>query len=82
MRIRFESNGANTVVKADLNAPEVIRHPPGIQPHLMQNHSGETTIAGVEVEGANLHSSIVTTTKAEVIHVKDTVQKGLYRQQK
>ena len=82
VRIRFKSDSPNAHSNVECNAPEVIRHPPGIQPQvLLQNHS--ETAAGVELaipksdaEIQGIRGMPNCGSGAEIIRVKSSVHQG------
>ena len=82
VRIRCESDSANAHFNVDPNAPEVIRHPPGIQPQvLFQDHS--ETAAGVELaipksdaQFQGIQAMNNCGGGAEIIRVKSSIHQG------
>lgn len=83
VRIRCESDSANAHINVDPNAPEVIRHPPGIQPHVLFQDNCETA-AGVELAIPKSDAQLQGIKGmhncgggAEIIRVKSSIHKGI-----
>ena len=84
VRIRCESESANAHIDIDCNAPEVIRHPPGIQPQVLFQDNSETA-AGVEmntpkadVQFQGIKGMHNCGGGAEIIRVKSSIHQGTY----
>lgn len=76
--VRIRSEITKGVGNSDPNAPEVIRHAAGIQPHAVLQNNSESG-AGVELASSKIdvqtHNSKVVSEgggKAEMIRTKDT----------
>ena len=78
VRIRCESGSANAHVHIDPNAPEVIRHPPGMQPQVMFQNNSETA-AGVEMDIPKQAAQFpgIKGSEAEIIRVKSSIHQGI-----
>ena len=80
VRIRCQSESASAQNRNDTNAPEVIRHPTGIQPHVLFKNT--ETIAGVELDIPKTDDSFQAAkgigSGAEIIRVKSALHKGIH----
>ena len=78
VRIRCESESANAHVHIDPNAPEVIRHPPGMQPQVLFQNNSETA-AGVELDIPKQAAQFpgIKGGGAEIIRVKSSIHQGI-----
>ena len=80
VRIRYESGSANAHVHATSDSsvkPEVIRHPPGMQPQVL--FQGVETAAGVELDipkSSNAQFPGMKGGGAEIIRVKSSIHQG------
>ena len=79
VRIRCQSESASAQNRNGTNAPEVIRHPTGIQPHVLFKNT--ETIAGVELDIPKTDDSFQAAKNigsgAEIIRVKSALHKGI-----